>query len=679
MLRAGDGVEPSNQKITEHRPERRAVFFSKVPQREMQHRRTRGLLRVVERFCLAGILSVAVVSVAATERLPLDARESIRRYKTMSLDELLDQQVVTVSRSEQHVSNTAAAIQVIGAEEIRRSSATTLPEALRLASNLAVARASSSSWAISARGFNNELANKMLVLIDGRTVYTPLYAGVFWDTQNVLLEDVDRIEVVSGPGGTLWGANAVNGVINVITKSAKDTQGLYASGGGGSFLQDFGAVRYGAGNGSNLFYRAYAQRFDFNNSKLPSGVDAADRWNMNQGGFRVDWEPAQKDVLTLQGDFYGGELDGPVNDSGLDGQNVLGRWTHSFSDESDVRVQMYFDRVSRNMAGSFAKDLKTYDLDVQHRFPLGERQSITWGGGFRYLQDRIRNQGVLAFLPANKTLRLFTAFAQDEITLVEDKLKLTLGTKLEHNDYSGFEYQPSVRLAWTLTARQTIWGAISRSVRTPSRIDVEFYTPPPPVAPGTPNLAGGPGFDSERVMSYELGYRVHPFESLAISIATYYNDYSDLRSLDEPTPNNFIIANHFEGTIYGVEVAVNYHPFEWWRWRFGYNYLNKDLDVNGGLGVNASAREGNDPKHQFTFQSILDLPGNFGFDVTGRWISELSSPVVPAYFSLSTRLSWEYKNFEISVIGHNLTEPSHREFGNREMPRAVYGNITWRF
>src|SRR6266487_2778710 len=338
--------------------------------------------------------------------------------KKLSLDELLNTEVTSVSRRPEKLSETALAIQVITQEDIRRSGVTSLPEALRLAPNLQVAQVNSHDWAINARGFNNTLANKLLVMIDGRAVYTPLYAGVFWEVQNVLLEDVDRIEVVSGPGGTLWGANAVNGVINIITRSAKDSQGLLVTGGGGSLLQDFGAVRYGGAAGSNFFYRIYGQRFDRNNSVLANGNDAPDRWDMTQGGFRTDWYPSDANTLTFQGDFYAGSEQGVVADTTVDGQNALGRWAHVFSEESELQVQMYFDRTWRDIPNQLAEDLKTYDFDFQHRFACGERQRIVYGAGYRLMQDRVKNTPLISFLPPNRNLQLFSGFLQDEITLV---------------------------------------------------------------------------------------------------------------------------------------------------------------------------------------------------------------------------------------------------------------------
>jgi len=600
-----------------------------------------------------------------------DVQQSIRALKKLSLDELLNERITIVSKTPEKLGQSASAVQVITGEEIQRSGATSLPEALRLASNLEVAQVNSHDWAISARGFNNTLANKLLVMIDGRAVYTPLYAGVYWDAQNVLLEDIDHIEVVSGPGGTLWGANAVNGVINVITKSARDTQGTYVSAAAGTFLQDAGAIRYGGTLGSNVFYRVYGQRFDGNPSRLANGDDAEDAWDMTQGGFRMDWYPSEINTVTFQGDFYGGGAEAVApGDLTLNGQNVLGRWTHTFSEESDLQIQTYFDRTWRDIPGSIGQDLKTYDLDLQHRFPIGERQSFVWGAGYRLMKDQIENSPALAFNPSEKNLQLFSGFIQDEITLVPDRLRFTAGTKLEHNDYSGFEVQPSARLAWTPDERETIWGAVSRAVRSPSRIDTEVVSP---------TVVGDPNFDSEKLIALELGYRVRPAERLSLSLASYYNFYEDLRSVDEPTPGNRVLANHFKGEIWGFELSGQYHVTDWWRLRAGYNYLNKNLWPHGGINVSPSIREGNDSKNQFSFQSIVDLPAHFQFDATGRYYSALTSPDVPAYFAMDIRLAWHYKSTEISLVGQNLFEPEHTEFGTQQIPRGVYGKVTWRF
>lgn len=595
------------------------------------------------------------------------------------LEELMNMDVISVSKRPEKLSETASAIQVITGEDIHRSGASSLPEALRLAPNLQVARMDSRNWAISSRGFNNTVANKLLVMIDGRAVYTPLYAGVFWDAQSVLLEDIDRIEVVSGPGGTLWGANAVNGVINIVTKSAKDTQGGLVSAGGGTLLRDFGAVRYGDSIGSNLFFRVYGQHFDRNSTEFPNGNGGMNAWEMSQGGFRMDWEPSAMNTLTLQGDLYRGSSEqvtpGRV---AIDGQNILGRWTHILSPESDLQVQAYFDRTWRRIPNSFTEDLKTYDLDFQHRFPLGERQSIVWGSGFRLMADEVRNGATLAFLPSHRDMEIFSGFIQDEITLIEDRLKFTIGTKLEHNDFSGFEVQPSARLAWTPDERQTIWAAVSRAVRSPSRIDSDLFAPATP-----PFVLAGGDFDSEKLLAYELGYRVRPVENLTLSLATFYNVYDSLRSLNGTPPATLVIANDFEGETWGVELSGNWRATSWWRLRGGYTYLHKSLWPTSA-SANPSVREGNDPEHQFLLQSILDLPAHFQFDVTARFVDTLPNPNVPSYFALDARLAWRFgENLEISVVGQNLWDNRHPEFGapatRQEIPRGVYGKVTWRF
>jgi iron complex outermembrane recepter protein len=599
--------------------------------------------------------------------------------KQLSLEALMDQDVTIVTRNPEKLSASPSAVQVITGEDIHRSGATSLPEALRLVSNLEVAQVNSHDWAISARGFNNTLANKLLVMIDGRTVYTPLDAGVFWDAQNVLLDDIDRIEVVSGPGGTLWGANAVNGVINIVTKSARDTQGLMIEGGGGSFLQDFGAIRYGGSNGKNLFYRVYGQRFDRNGSVFPNGKNAGDSWDMSQGGLRLDWYPSADNMLTLQGDSYAGSESAKISETFLDGQNLLGRWSHTMSDTSDLTVQAYFDRTWRDIVHSFAEDLKTYDIDFQFRFALGERQSITWGAGYRLMQDEVHNTAALAFIPPDKNMQLFSGFLQDEITLIPDRLELTLGTKLEHNDFSGFEVQPSARLAWTPAERNTFWAAISRAVRSPSRIDSDFELP------GNPpfQLVGDKNFDSETLLAYEAGYRVRPIDRLTLSLASFYNDYSNLRSVDAITPTNFVIGNGFKGQTWGFELSGTYQAADWWRLRGGYTYLNKTL-WSHSPAVTASIREGNDPENQVMLQSIMNLPAHFQLDLVGRYVDTLSNPHVPSYVTFDARVAWWWKdNLEVSIVGQNLWDKQHPEFGaaatRQEIPRSVFGKIAWWF
>ncbi|HEX4342995.1 MAG TPA: TonB-dependent receptor, partial [Verrucomicrobiae bacterium] len=604
--------------------------------------------------------------------------EAQAALKKLSLAELMNVEVTLVSKRPENMSQTASAIQVITSDDIHNSGALSLPEALRLAPNLEVAQVNSHDWAISARGFNTTLANKLLVMIDGRTVYTPLDAGVFWDVQNVQLEDIDRIEVISGPGGALWGANAVNGVINIVTKSARDTQGIYASAGGGSFDEDQVDFRYGTQVASNLFVRVYGEHFDRNSTDFPNGTDGTNDWNMNQGGFRADWYPSGQNTMTLEGNFYSGTEDtlGP-GDTIVDGQNVLGRWTHDFQNESEFSAQAYFDRTWRDIPNSFAEDLKTFDIDLQYSFDWGNRQKIVVGGGYRLMDDDINNSPGLAFLPAHKDLNLGNIFAQDEIALIPDKLKLTIGTKLEHNDYSGFEVQPSIRLGWTITPDQFAWAAVSRAVRSPSRIDTEVRSPGPP-APTA--ISGNEDFDSEKMIAYELGYRIHPFKRVTFSVSSYYNSYSELRSLDQVSPGVFVLGNDFAGATWGFEGSGTVQLTDWWHMQASYNYMKKTLYATESDAL-PSVREGNDPNNWASLQSVMDLPAHFSLDVTGRYVDSLPSPNVPAYITCDVRIAWKYKeHLELSIIGQNLLDGEHAEFGalptRQEVPRSIFGKVT---
>jgi iron complex outermembrane recepter protein len=614
-----------------------------------------------------------------------DSLPSPGALKRLSLEQLMDIEVTSVSRRPEKLSASASAIQIITGDDIRRSGASSIPEALRLAPNLQVAQANSSQWAVSARGFNNVLANKLLVLIDGRTVYTPLYAGVFWDVQNLPLESVDRIEVISGPGGALWGANAVNGVINIITKRAEETQGLAVEAGGGTELHAFGVLRYGGRLGSGTSYRVYGQGFGRGATVTADGADAGDAWGFGQGGFRMDWSRGRSDGFTLQGDYYEGRPD-PDGTAHIiaRGGNAVGRWVRTLSEKSDLQLQLYYDRTHRDFGNGFVEDLSTYDVDWQHRFPLGPRQEIVWGLGYRLMDHETDNLDLFAFLPAHKLLHLFSGFVQDEITLVDQRLRVTLGTKVEHTTYTGIEIQPSGRLAWTPAASHLVWGAVSRAVRTPSRIDRDFFLL---AAPDFPIIAGA-DFESEAVLALELGWRVQAKENLSLSLAGFYNEYDDLRSA-EPGPPPFglpiTFANGVRGNTYGVEVASTYRVSDRWLLRGGYTFLKKDLSVAPGSNdLNRGTAESNDPEHQLLVQSSADLPGGLALDAVMRAVDELPDPRLPGYVDLDLRLAWSpAERLEISVVGQNLLHGEHAEFipsspSPRKIERGVYGKITWR-
>lgn len=595
-------------------------------------------------------------------------------------------EVISATRAPIPLAEAASAVQVIRAEDIHRSGYQTLAEALRLAPNLQVAQVNASQWAISARGFNNVLANKLLVLIDGRSVYTPFYAGVFWDVQQVMLEDVERIEVTSGPGGTLWGANAVNGIINVISKDAEATQGLYLSAGMGTATEDLATVRYGGTLAPRLFYRVYAQRIDLQETVVEGGDDGAgDDWYLTQGGARLDWKPDNQRI-TLQGDVYDGEPN-PDGAEAVDvrGANVIGRWSGTFSETSDAHLQAYYDWTSRDLNNGFAEELHTYDVEWQHRFRLDRFHEVTWGLGYRLMDDHVTNLPLFRVDPAHERLHLYSGFLQDQVGLIDGVLYLTLGAKVEHNDYTGFEYQPNARLAWMPVDDMTFWGSVARAVRTPARLDRDFSLL---LNPTFPVIETTDDFSSERVIAYELGWRGR-VETVSWSLAGFINDYDDLRSAEPgPPPFNLPItfANGVEGETYGVELSLETRLAEWWRLRGGYTYLDKHLRVKpSSQDLNDASAESNDPRSQALLQSLLDLPWNVQFDAVVRYVDDLPDPHVDDYIELDLRLAYfPTRHLELSVVGENLLDSRHVEFapespGTREIERSVYGSVTVRW
>ena len=605
-----------------------------------------------------------------------DSLPSPGALKQMSLEQLMAIEVSSVSRRPEHLSETASAIQVITRDDIRRSGATRLPEALRLATNLEVDQVDASQWAISARGFNSPLANKLLVLIDGRTVYSPLFAGVFWDTQDVLLEDIEQIEVISGPGAAQWGANAVNGVINISTRSARDTEGLLAVAGGGTELHGLGAVRYGGAIGSNAHFRAYGKYSDRDGTELSSGEDVPNDWHLGQGGFRLDWDPSAADRITLQGDLHDDRSDATsAADAVSRGANVLGRWSHRLAGGSDLKLQVYFDRLHRDVPGSYDDVLNTWDVDAQHRIALDARNDFVWGVGYRLVDDDF-GAGGLVFVPEQVTLETFSAFAQDEMALAKT-LHLTLGARVEHNEYTDFEFQPSVRLAWKAADRHTLWSAISRAVRTPSRLDRDFAVLP------------GPDFHAEELLAYELGYRVQPDDRLSVSLATFYHDYDDIRSVELASsgPAPVVLANGQEGESYGFELVARYRATDQWQLQAGWTELRVDIRPKpGSTNDTFGSAEAADSKHHLSLRSSLDLPGAFEFDAGYRYVSRITNPNLetPGYSELDLRLGWApVPRLNLSIVGQNLLHARHLEFGTPEsgqaVQRGVFARAVWGF
>lgn len=642
-------------------------------------RKTTGRRRPV--IALGPMVAAVCLAFGAGGAAATDAASgsiSAADFSRMTLEDLVNIEISSVSKKPERLSDAAAAVYVISREDIRRSGSTSIPEILRLAPNLQVARVDASQYAISARGFNSTVANKLLVLIDGRSVYTPLYSGVFWDAQDTMIEDIERIEVISGPGGTLWGANAANGVINIITRHTRDTTGGLVSAGAGNDERGAGA-RYGGKLGEDATYRIYAKGFNRDNTVSASGASAQDASKKGQVGFRLDWGQGG-DTLALQGDAYDGSIDQKIFDDALiSGAHLLGRWNKTLAGGSALQVQAYYDQTRRNYPGMFGEVLDTYDIDVQHRFSPGGRHDITWGGGYRYSHDDVTNSAVLAFLPASRDLTLGNVFVQDDIALTE-RLKLTVGTKLEHNNYTGFENQPNVRLAWKPNDQVLLWSAISRAVRTPSRIDRDFFVPGS--APFM--IAGGPDFQSEKLTAYEIGYRTQPSPKASFSISTFYNVYDQLRSI-EPTGGTLVLGNMMEGNTYGVETWGSYGISDWWQLKAGYTYLKKDLRFKPGSGDTYGVQAaGNDPAHQFSVRSIMNFAHNVNLDFALRSVDSLPNPGVPAYVALDARLGWKIaKGTELSLSGFNLLDNRHPEFGalsaRSEIGRKIDARILWQF
>jgi len=663
-----------------------------------------------------GLMFAGVIAPAlhADEFKPL-ANENINNsdvlasYKKMSLEELMDQEVTSVAKQPESYLDAPAAIQVVTGEQIRRSGASSIPEALRLADNLEVAQVNSHDWAISARGFNSHLGDKLLVLMDGRAVYSPLYGGVLWNMQDYLLADIDRIEVISGPGGTLWGANAMNGVINITSKNAKDTQGFYLEAGGGTELQDFTGVRYGGTLSSNIFYRVYGKFYNLNDEHLADGNDAADATIQGQGGFRIDTEPSLPNVFTLQGDIFDGHDDLDVGgvvatNEIVGGGNLLGRWSHTISEDSEMSLQAYYDRTHLEYPyvtlGTLSDDLDTADVEFQHNFSLGERNKLVWGLGYRFTHEVDQNSAPpgsarVIFMPSTLDQNLVNVFGQDEIRLW-DKLSLTLGTKIEHNDYTGFELEPNVRLQWTPTPKQMVWGAVSRAVRTPSRLDHDLQIPSGLPAPFQTFEAGSSDFTSEELIAYELGYRAQLGAKTSASVSAFYNDYNDLRSLSPGPAASFglplTFANNLKGHTYGFQISADYQIFNWLRLHGGYDFLQENIYVKSGqVDLDNALDETADPRNQVFLRSSMDLPWRTELDVNWRWIDQFVNDnngvagMVPSYAEMDVRLGWHAtKNLEFSIVGQNLLHDQHAESGfpgaaQEQITRSVYAKVTWQF
>jgi iron complex outermembrane recepter protein len=616
----------------------------------------------------------------------------------LSLEELANVEVTSVSRRAERLAVAAASIYVIGAEDIRRSGARSLPEVLRLAPNLYVAQVSASGYAISARGFTASSANKLLVLIDGRSVYTPLFSGVFWDVQDVLLEDIDRIEVISGPGGTLWGVNAVNGVINVITRSAAGTHGAMATAGTGNGDSE-GALRYGGKLGADGHYRVYAKAFERYATVLESGSTKDDAWHKKQTGFRADWS-GTADRFSVNGNAYEGEegqprpgtiavggANPPLGSISVSGVNLTARWDRVLEAGSSLTVQGYFDRTERNVRPQFAETLDIYDLQLQHSLrPIGIHAPV-WGAEYRHGRDRVTNTTFLAFAPPRPFFGFLpervnqdwsSLFAQDEMTLRDDLL-FTIGARLERNDYTGNEFLPSARLAWKVRPEHLLWTAASRAVRAPSRLDRDTFIPAsPPFL-----LAGGPEVRSEVAKVYELGYRGQPARPLSISITAFRAEYEHLRSQEiAPSGTSVFFANGMEGKSSGIEAWGTLRASATWRLSAGVALIDMDLHPKPGSNDTNVAALANDPNRQFRLRSAHELPYRQELDINARHVAALPNPSVPSYTAVDARYAWRlHPELELSLTVQNLLDRRHVEFGpaatRTDIERGWFVRLKW--
>ena len=606
--------------------------------------------------------------------------QSLEELGRLSVEDLASIEIMSVSKRPEALSQAPAAVYVITGEEIRRSGVTSLAEALRLAPNLEVARISSQTYVISSRGMNSvNASNKLLVLIDGRSVYTPFFSSVFWDQQDTMIADIDRIEVISGPGGTLWGSNAMNGVVNVITKGSAETQGGLVDAKAGNFLAR-AAGRWGGAFPGGGTYRVYAFGFRDGDTRLTNGTNADDAWTGRQAGFRSE-VPTLGGSLTLIGDAYENTIDTPTGRRS--GGDLLARWARVFDGGGVLQLQAYYDEQNRSdsapSGGSSRDSVRTWDFQLQHAFDVGKAQQIVWGAGYRTWTDSFRNTAnPFVLVPESERLSLANLFAQDTIA-VRDDLKVTLGLKLEYSTFSQWAVMPSVRVGWQATPEHFLWGAISRAVRSPSRIERDLY------APGIVDLS--PDFDSEKLVAYEAGWRSQILPQATVSVSLFYNDYDDLRTTS-PNPVTVLpikFGNGWQGATYGLDAWGTWSPLSWWRLSPGVEILRKRFDLKPGERDIAGQQTvlGHDPGHQVFLRSSMELANNWELYVGLRQIGALPDINVPAYFEADVKVAYRpTPNVELALVGQNLVHAYHAEGTQppiHQIPRSWYFGVRWKF
>jgi iron complex outermembrane receptor protein len=652
----------------------------------------------------AGVFAIALTATTGA------SAQSTTELKRMSLEDLMQVEVSTVSRMPEPSANVPAAHTVITQDDIRRSGATSLPEVLRLAPGVHVARQDGARYAVGIRGFTDRLSRAMLVLIDGRPVYSPLFAGTYWEVQDVMLEDVDRIEIIRGPGGTLWGANAVNGVISIVTRSAAASQGVLVTAAAGTTMQGPVAFRYGGAVGETFRYRAFVTGVDRDPMYRGAGSQF-DEWRMVRGGGRGDWELSGDRRLTVQGEAYTARLGSRVTaplvqppfaatstlSAPLGGGHLLGRWSAPLRG-GRFQAQAFYDRTRRDER-PVGETRHTGDLDLQYQRQHG-RHRLIGGAGLRVTQGRITAVAPTGFTPPTRTDHLVTVFGHDDIQLVPDRLQVGVGVKGEHNAYSGFEVQPSARVLWTLNAANRITASVTRAVRTPSRVETDYTTTSlaNPATPAFVRLLPNPGFVPEKLVASELGYRVQPWPTLYATASAFANHLDDVLSTElltafvdaTPPPARLILPvtfdNGLHGSSYGVETTVDWRTTSWWRTTAGYSYLRIALTRDpGGADVSQERRnEGLTPRHQTQVGMAFDAGRSVQLDWMWRYVSRLPAGPVPGYATSNLRIGWQLgRGLELAVVGQDLHAPRHVEWlagadTTTPVRRSGYVSLTWR-
>lgn len=649
------------------------------------------------------------------------SNNSLQRLKAFSLEDLATVDVSILGKKAQKLVDVPAAVYILTAKQISQSGATNIPDLLRLVPGLHVAQLDANKWVVSSRGFSSRITNKLLVMIDGRSVYSPLFGGVTWDQQNLMLEDIKQIEVIRGPGSSAWGANAVNGVINIISKHSRDTQGSLVSTLVGS-EKTIVSLRQGGKLSDTGSYRVYAKHREHDDSVFLDGTDATDGWNDVQLGFRMDWQLAKNEQLTFQGDLYEGDLSERLSVPSLDtpaftriqednidisGFNVLARWTKKYAKGVSNELQMYFDHTERSQ-WIVEDERDIFDIDYKHSFEAVGKHALMLGAGYRYTHDSLPTGDffsgqVRLFTPENKSDHLFSAFIQDDITLQDDKWWLTLGTKIEQNQYTGIEFQPSMRLRWSLTDRQLLWGSVSRSVRTPSRAETDSFVLLDVISAGPPPiglaLQGSRDLDSESLTALELGYRYHLNQQFIVDVALFYQDYDKLISYDqagltpapEPTPalaQLAIIGNKMEGASYGVEVTTVWTPNAKFNLTANYSYLELDISPkNSSTDISSESQEGLSPQHQFNISSNYQLNDKVKLNLIGRYVGELSESNIDSYAEIDSSIQWQLSDtVNLAVVARNLLNDKHQEAkpsvfptAETEVEREIFIKLDWFF